>query len=241
MDAMPTTRRRCQQAAAAAIVAATAATATAAIGTGTSYAVTGSSYLGVLNQERASRGIAPLQLNTDLTRVAHSWAEEMASTGVLRHNPRLESEVPNWWSVGENVGDGATMGSLAQAFWNSPEHRANILDAHFTQVGISAVRDDGRIWIAVVFRQPWHHATATSAPQQQRASTTSQEAYPGRLLMRGTVSPAVAFVQKLLGLQPDGIFGPLTQQAVAAFQRRQHLVVDAIVGPITWSALLRVH
>ena len=35
----------------------------------------------------------------------------------------------------------------------------------------------------------------------------------------------------------DGMFGPLTQNAVMAFQRDRRLTVDGIVGPITWTAL----
>jgi uncharacterized protein YkwD len=33
---------------------------------------------------------------------------------------------------------------------NSPEHRDNILGAHFRQVGIGAAIDDGRMYISAV-------------------------------------------------------------------------------------------
>jgi peptidoglycan hydrolase-like protein with peptidoglycan-binding domain len=38
----------------------------------------------------------------------------------------------------------------------------------------------------------------------------------------------------------DGIFGPLTGQAVRAFQQAKSLAVDGIVGPQTWGALVSV-
>lgn len=190
MNALRIKRRHSHMA--AAVAAATIAVGVA--GAGASYADSGSNYLSVLNQERASKGIAPLHMSADLVRVAHSWALEMARTGVLRHNPRLRSQVPNWWAVGENVGDGPDMADLAQAFWNSPEHRANILDRHYTDVGISAVRAHGLIWIAVVFRDPWHEAAPAS--QQRRAPEST--------------APAS---------RPRGIFEALTQRALAAFPR----------------------
>lgn len=48
----------------------------------------------------------------------------------------------------------------------------------------------------------------------------------------------VVTAQKALGVQPDGIFGPLTLEAVKDFQLEHKLEVDGIVGPKTWAALL---
>jgi hypothetical protein len=38
----------------------------------------------------------------------------------------------------------------------------------------------------------------------------------------------------------DGIFGPLTEGAIKAFQSDERLLVDGIVGPITWSRLFEL-
>ena len=162
-------RRRHARLAAVAVVAATLVPAFGQ----PSYASTSSSYFSVLSQERASHGVAALHVSADLVRVAQSWAEEMARTGVLRHNPHLESQVPNWWSVGENVGVGPDLPDIEQAFWNSPDHRANILDTDYTDVGIGAAYSNDRIWIAVVFRQPWHHVTRHVVPPAQPQPTPS--------------------------------------------------------------------
>ena len=160
---------------------------------GTAFAEDSSSYLSVLNQERASRGVAPLQLSADLVRVAQSWSDQMARSRRLQHNPHLQSEVANWWSVGENVGVGPDLRDLEQAFWDSAEHRANILDKDYTDVGIAATFRDDRLWMTVVFRQPWHHVTHHVAaapaprpkPQPQPASHPIRRKPAPTLLLRG--------------------------------------------------------
>ena len=58
-------------------------------------------------------------------------------------------------------------------------------------------------------------------------------------LKRGAKGPRVAFVQKVLGLHADRIFGSQTKRAVKRFQRRHGLTVDGVVGPATWAALKR--
>ena len=67
---------------------------------------------------------------------------------------------------------------------------------------------------------------------------TASPAHAGSL-KRGAKGPRVAFVQKVLGLHVDRIFGKQTKRAVKRFQRRHGLTADGIVGPATWSALKR--
>lgn len=55
----------------------------------------------------------------------------------------------------------------------------------------------------------------------------------------GSQSPAaVAVLQRLLGLQPSGVFGYTEEQAVKALQAAKGLVSDGIVGPKTWPAVI---
>ena len=75
--------------------------------------------------------------------------------------------------------------------------------------------------------------------------------YPGYLLRQGSRGESVRTLQTLLNnsrkqypavplVAVDGVFGPLTANAVRAFQRNAGLTVDGIVGPITWAALARL-
>jgi len=50
---------------------------------------------------------------------------------------------------------------------------------------------------------------------------------------------SVGYLQRLLGVKSDGIFGPATQNAVEKFQKRLGIMVDGIVGRQTWGGLLQ--
>ena len=67
------------------------------------------------------------------------------------------------------------------------------------------------------------------------ASAPAPTAHP--MLSVGSKGPSVTLVQQHLGIPADGIFGPQTKAAVAAFQTSHHLSADGIVGPQTWGAL----
>jgi peptidoglycan hydrolase-like protein with peptidoglycan-binding domain len=64
------------------------------------------------------------------------------------------------------------------------------------------------------------------------------------LVSEGATGERVFAIQYLLneqigaGLATDGIFGPLTDAAVKAFQTDVGLAADGIVGPLTWPALI---
>jgi peptidoglycan hydrolase-like protein with peptidoglycan-binding domain/predicted secreted Zn-dependent protease len=64
------------------------------------------------------------------------------------------------------------------------------------------------------------------------------------MLRFGSRSDAVKMLQHYLvqagaDIAVDGIFGPITHQAVVAFQKENGLAVDGIVGPNTWTILKR--
>jgi uncharacterized protein YkwD len=130
-------------------------------------------FVSKMNAAREANGLRPYTVSSDLTSIARQHSSQMASQGRLYHNPNLTSQVQNWQAVGENVGDGPTVSDIHTAFMNSPEHRANILDHDFTQVGVGVTVDSsGQIWVTEDFRQPMHSTSASSAPAPTHHSST---------------------------------------------------------------------
>lgn len=105
-----------------------------------------------VNEVRESEGLSPLTLDPVLCDVADSYACEMIAGEFFAHeNPRtgmgagrrLTAAGYIFYSMGENLAVGhSTPEDVVAAWLKSPEHRANILDPEWHEVGI-AVRNGG--------------------------------------------------------------------------------------------------
>lgn len=125
----------------------------------------------LVNEARTQAGLPALGLTEEANRVATDWAFRMAGDAQLKHNPDLSGQLQGWSLIAENVGVGSSSDELQGAFMASPGHRANILRAEVSVVGLGAVRSaDGRLWVVQVFEQPNHPVqlfglTPQAAPQ----------------------------------------------------------------------------
>jgi uncharacterized protein YkwD len=100
-----------------------------------------------------ARSSGDLRLDPELSKVAKVHTREMVRANSLHHSTstQLRTRITNWSSLGENVGVGSTVTSLHQAFMNSTAHKANILESSFRHVGVGVIKDDGRMWVTVIF------------------------------------------------------------------------------------------
>lgn len=57
------------------------------------------------------------------------------------------------------------------------------------------------------------------------------------IIKEGSTGSEVKLIQQKLNLVADGVFGPLTKEAVKEFQKNNNLSVDGIVGKNTWEKL----
>jgi uncharacterized protein YkwD len=110
----------------------------------------------LINRERVANGEQPLKLNRKLARAAQGHSEDMANQDYFSHEapngstPLQRMEAVGYiysqeigYEVGENIAWGtlwlATPASIVESWMNSPEHRANILDANYVDTGMGVV------------------------------------------------------------------------------------------------------
>jgi hypothetical protein len=128
-----------------------------------------------INALRASKHLAPLRVDDELTSIARRWAQQMVINGDISHQPDLRQWVTSVWrKLGENVGVGYSVAGLHDAFLTSPHHYDNLVDPAFDAVGIGVVNAKGRMWVAEEFKQSagGTPAPTTVAPRRTTTSTS---------------------------------------------------------------------
>lgn len=102
----------------------------------------------LVNQERAKAGLAPLQMDEALNKVATAKANDMAQNNYFSHtSPTYGSPFDmmkqfgiSYQTAGENIAMGQRSPEEVMTQWmNSPGHRQNILNGSFTKIGVGYV------------------------------------------------------------------------------------------------------
>ena len=112
------------------------------------------SLLTSINAYREQHGLVSLRLSTQLNDAAQQHSDKMAADGYFDHPSangtsfwqRIQryytSSSRSYWSVGENLlwsSDTISAGHALQLWIASPEHKKNLLNASWREVGVSAV------------------------------------------------------------------------------------------------------
>lgn len=100
-----------------------------------------------VNEERANNGLAPLQIDLELTEVARVKAQDMIDHNYFSHDsPTYGSpfDMMNQFGItyqtaGENLAGNSSVESAHTSLMNSDGHRENILSGNYTEVGIGIV------------------------------------------------------------------------------------------------------
>lgn len=108
----------------------------------------------LVNAERSQRGLQPLSANWELSRVARFKSQDMADNRYFSHTSpiygspfqMIRSFGLSFRTAGENIAYGQrTPQAVVNSWMNSSGHRANILNASYTQIGVGYVAN-GHYW-----------------------------------------------------------------------------------------------
>jgi uncharacterized protein YkwD len=112
-----------------------------------------------INTERAKQGLTALKANNPLADVARAHSQDMADKDYFEHynlkgqSPfdRMRNAGISFRAGGENIAINVSVPAAHKAFMNSPGHRANVLSADYTEVGVGIIHDGSRIYVAEEF------------------------------------------------------------------------------------------
>jgi uncharacterized protein YkwD len=125
----------------------------------------------LINAERARLHLSPLICNETLDALAYRHAAIMAKRCDVHHSVERIDQLQHRLGhliVGENVQRGDSVWSMHyETIWSSDIHcvnRANLLSAHFGQVGSATVRSlkDGKLYCCQLFRGTSASASSSS-------------------------------------------------------------------------------
>lgn len=117
-----------------------------------------------VNAERAANGLGALAYDVEAERAAKVHAEDMVGRGYFNHSSpegwtpsnRLSmTGASGYSSVGENIASGyPTPTAVMDGWMASSGHRANILNASYTHIGIGVDEGGSPHWVQVFLRRP---------------------------------------------------------------------------------------
>lgn len=108
----------------------------------------------LVNEQRQKNGLKPLTANWELSRVARYKSQDMVDNRYFAHNSPLygtpfqmiKAFGLTFRTAGENIAYGQrTPQQVVDTWMNSSGHRANILNASYTQIGVGYV-SNGHYW-----------------------------------------------------------------------------------------------
>ena len=169
----------------------------------------------LLNQTRQDLGLAPLVENEALNNAAMLKAQDMVAKGYFAHQSPDGVNPWSWFAksgynyryAGENLAIGFIDSKIVYDAWlNSPSHKANLLDSHYTEVGtaiVSGFGDNDTTVVVQLFGSPMVK-TAVAAANQTPQPETKPKPVPAPILEPEPMPvPQTKVPEDVAGTQPE--------------------------------------
>lgn len=176
----------------------------------------------LVNVERAKEGLAPLGTYDSLTKAAQIRAPEIVT--IFSHDRPDGTSCftamdqtgakKGAYTWGENIAAGnATAAATVEQWMNSPGHRANILNAKFTHIGVgyqhSAGSTYGHYWVQMftgTSSVPDSPGTGTQTPSTQTPSTQKPDTQKPDTQLPSSGEGGILFSCPTITLYPGGTY-----------------------------------
>jgi peptidoglycan hydrolase-like protein with peptidoglycan-binding domain len=148
----------------------------------------------------------------------------LAEVVIASRDPRIKYLI---WNRRIVSGDAGPSPWVKRPYTGSNPHNMHV---HISVKGTKAEYDNDAAW-----------ALSGTAPPATPSAPPPPAAVEKRktLKRRSKHTQDVRYLQKLLGMTVDGVFGRATEEAVKKAQKENGLPADGIVGPYTWAALIK--
>ena len=153
---------------------------------GDSTALSSSSLLAETNVSRQDQALETLSLDSALVRAAQAKAQDMVTNNYWSHDTP-NGETPwrfisdagyKYQKAGENLAYGFSDSQQILTAWlNSPEHRANVLNGSYTQVGFGIAHSSDFVGhgsatvVVAMYGDPGYSTVATALPNSSNVDT----------------------------------------------------------------------
>jgi uncharacterized protein YkwD len=196
---------------------------------GARQAISADDLLNVTNQERQKAGLSSLVSDAQLSKAAFMKAQDMFKNQYWAHTSPDGVTPWQWFGkagynyayAGENLAkDFGSASAVMTAWMSSPEHRANILSNHYTQVGFAVV--DGTlngsptVLVVALYGEPANALAAGTVSSNRTVPTTIAPAIKGVPLWTRIVVAAEAFT-------PAALIGLIVLTLASAVATAAHL------------------
>ncbi|HHX73873.1 MAG TPA: sporulation protein [Firmicutes bacterium] len=112
-----------------------------------------------INQERIKRGLAPLAIHPELTRLARLKSKDMAENNYFAHRSptygsaydMMRREDIRYSYAGENLAKTTSAANAISLFLNSGAHRSTLLNPKFNRTGVGIYQLGRQVYVTQLF------------------------------------------------------------------------------------------
>lgn len=215
-------------------------------------------FVTLINQERRRAGLAPVERNTALDKVALAHSQDMHQHGFVGHTSpttgsaeqRVTRAGIRTGMVAENIGRGYSPDEVHRGLMDSPGHRANLLQPLATHLGLGLVleREDERTvyLLTQLFARFARKVDLDDARDQLRDALNTARSRRGArplsddtTLSQACTEAARAFFTSEPGSSRDRLLERLQRKAAASAKYRRMAVVMTVVSAVDEAAKLQ--